>query len=61
MSEQPLFTQKHYEHLERALSEERAPREVVEMLCRVFEKDNPKFKPDVFRRLASRPQEGRDE
>jgi hypothetical protein len=55
----PLFTQKHYEHV---ISELRRARSrpvgegmsiehitvATEFICRVFENDNPKFKPVKF-------------
>lgn len=49
-----LFTQKHYEYLELALplAEPHHPEvleRVVEILCDVFERDNPRFKREVFR------------
>ena len=61
MSE-PLFTQRHYEHLTsefRTLAadgrlttfcrDDTEMRAAVEFLCRVFKRDNPKFKPEMFR------------
>jgi hypothetical protein len=58
VSEQhPVFTQKHYEHLTRELRRERASAETIETLCRIFERDNPKFKRDFFQ-TTTRPQEG---
>jgi hypothetical protein len=46
----PLFTQKHYEYLIDALRTQKInDAEIVEILCTIFVKDNPKFKPDLFR------------
>ena len=52
----PVFTQKHYEYLEMAIRDDGASPEskkhAVEILCRVFAKDNPKFKPALFQCIA---------
>lgn len=50
VAQQPLFTQKHYEHLERELARSYSPNkdEIVRALCAIFERDNPKFKRRVF-------------
>ena len=59
MSAGPLFTQKHYEHLEdqiarrRDLLDDRSMRAVVETMCAIFERDNPKFKRDRFAHVAA--------
>jgi hypothetical protein len=53
----PLFTQKHYEFLEEAIRKDAASPEskkhAVAILCRVFAKDNPKFKHDLFWNTAT--------
>jgi hypothetical protein len=53
----PVFTQKHYEYLEMAIRDDAASPEskkhAVEILCRVFAKDNPKFKHDLFWNTAT--------
>lgn len=55
MSNIPLFTQKHYEYLTRALqtvTSDDARITTACFLCHVFEMDNPKFKPSKFLRDA---------
>jgi len=46
----PLFTQKHYEYfIDRLrLVPQPAKKIMVEILCWIFQQDNPKFKRDVF-------------
>ena len=52
MSTSPLFTQKHYEYITERLVEMAVPAltklEVAAVLCRIFEQDNPKFRPSKF-------------
>lgn len=59
MSQTPLFTQKHYEHVIAELRKARSQpvgegmsiEQIVtatEFICGVFERDNPKFKPVKF-------------
>lgn len=50
----PLFTQKHYERLAAELHARKAKEDVVEVLCDIFARDNPKFKPELFREQAKR-------
>jgi hypothetical protein len=55
MSTSPLFTQKHYEHIIAELRQESAIQErliTAEFLCRVFQNENPKFKPAMFMALV---------
>jgi EAL domain-containing protein (putative c-di-GMP-specific phosphodiesterase class I) len=47
----PVFTQKHYEHLIAGLHLVPALHDRIiaaEILCRIFQTDNPKFKPALF-------------
>lgn len=48
----PTFTQKHYEYLIRAIradeSSSISKQRAVEILCRAFKQDNPKFKRALF-------------
>jgi len=56
MSEHPpAFTQKHYEHMILAIRKmdwtyDSDFEMFVGVLSEIFEEDNPKFKPDMFRR-----------
>lgn len=65
----PLFTQKHYEHVivelrrmaqlslvERGVTSEQLDG-ATEVLCRIFARDNPKFKASMFVALVKHQQE----
>ena len=49
MDHPPVFTQKHYEFLIRELRREGADEKFIGVLIRIFRRDNPKFKPSLFR------------
>lgn len=57
MSGYPLFTTKHYRYLENEIRRDNASSEskahAVEILCRVFAKENPNFRPDIFIKWAT--------
>jgi hypothetical protein len=50
------FKQGEYEYLAKMLRERgNIPRELLDILCEIFQKDNPKFKPDLFRKECTEP------
>jgi len=58
MSASPTFSQKHYEYMQTALRNmwQVPPSEkqiAAEILCRVFEQDNPRFKRQIFLRQVN--------
>ena len=56
----PLFTQKHYEHLERRFQEipDHAFKHfMIETLDRIFHQDNPQFRSDKFREYSQQQKE----
>ena len=54
------LSKKHYETRAKVLRETYASTTVVEGFVDIFKKDNPRFKPDLFRKASDSNKEARD-